>query len=121
VPPRRSFLPVFHDAPHISGLPDRFVHLPYVTDAAELTQWLETHHVAAFSLLDKTRFAKTNYIQQGKVVYQEIQTSQYWYLDNRHKNHYEVFDSDGRHLGEADIHGNLNTDKAKDGRTLDLS
>jgi hypothetical protein len=57
-------------------------------------------------------FAKTNKPhQQGQPVYQERKTNHYWYLDNIHKNHYEVFDSNGKHLGEANLNGVLNYNK----------
>jgi len=58
-----------------------------------------------------SRYKKTTYIVQGQPVYEEILNGNYWYLDNLHKNHYEVFNSQGKHLGEADLNGIINTNK----------
>jgi hypothetical protein len=52
-------------------------------------------------------FSKTNFVEQGQPVYQEIATSYYWYLDNLHKNHYEVFNYNGDHIGIADLNGEI--------------
>ena len=50
-------------------------------------------------LENEYRFRKTNKPpQQGKPVYEEISTKRYWYLDNLHKTHYEVFDNTGKHI-----------------------
>ncbi|MDR1678435.1 MAG: hypothetical protein LBR81_01495 [Prevotellaceae bacterium] len=67
--------------------------------------------IISFSLTDNTRFTKTSLVNQGKSVYQEISTGYFWCLDNFHRNHYEVFDSIGKHLGEADLKGNLDSSK----------
>ncbi len=60
-----------------------------------------------FSLSDSTRFNRTSLIRQGKPVYNEISTGYFWYLDNLHKNHFEVFDSNEKHIGIADMNGNI--------------
>ena len=49
--------------------------------------------IIPFSLKDKTRFNKTTLIFQGQSIYQEASTNYYWYLDNFHKKHYEVFNN----------------------------
>jgi len=66
------------------------------------------------SLLEREnqRYTKTTHEFQGKIVYKEIKTGYFWYLDNLHKNHFEVFDNQGRHLGEADLQGSIDTNKA---------
>lgn len=71
-----------------------------------------------FSLRNKARFVRTNHIRQGKVVYRETATNNYWYLDNLHKNHYEVFNANEDHLGIADLAGVLDGTKAENGRKL---
>jgi hypothetical protein len=64
-------------------------------------------------LENEYRFRKTNRpLQHGKPVYEEISTGKFWYIDNLHQNHYEIFDSHGNHLGEADLKGNIITEKA---------
>ena len=71
-----------------------------------------------FSLKDGTRFQKNGRIVQGQNVYREIDTGYYWYLDNLHKNHYEVFDRKGQHIGTANTDGVIDPSKQVSGRTL---
>lgn len=114
----RHFLTIFKDGLQGENLPNNFIKIPFVSDVEELRLWIATHHVKSFSLLDKSRFKKTNYIQQGKPVYEEFATGHFWYLDNFHKNEYEVFDSQKQHIGVADLEGNLDAIKAVAGRTF---
>lgn len=71
-----------------------------------------------FSLKDGTRFQKDGRIFQGQNVCREIDTGYYWYLDNLHKNHYEVFDRNGQHIGTANTDGVIDHSKKVNGRTL---
>jgi len=103
----RNVLLVCKDAKHILDLP-KFARIPFVTDKSDLELWLSTKYVTAFSLLDRNRFTRTNLKAQGQRIYQENGTNYYWYLDNFHKAHYEIFDSTGKqHIGEADLEGKL--------------
>lgn len=115
----RNVLLVCKDAKHIQDLP-KFAHIPYVTDKLELALWLATNHITTFSLLDRNRFSKTNLIEQGQSVFQEKGTNYYWYLDNFHKNHYEIFDSTGKHLGEANSQGQLDSSKKDNTKTMTI-
>lgn len=74
--------------------------------------------IYSFSLKDGTRFQKDGRIVQGQNVYREIDTGYYWYLDNLHKNHYEVFDGNGQHIGTANTDGVIDPSKKVNGRTL---
>lgn len=74
--------------------------------------------VVDFSLRDTSRFKKTNFERQGQLVYKELNTKCFWYLDNLHRNHYEIFDSNENHLGEADLNGNVDISKRENGRIL---
>jgi hypothetical protein len=71
-------------------------------------------------------FQKTTFQVQGKPIYKHLQTGQYWYIDNFHKQqqgnrHFEVFDASGKnHLGEADLNGNLDITKADNRKKLYL-
>lgn len=115
---RRAFLTVFKDAPHIHGLPDKFVHIPFVTDQDELEIWLATHHQPDFSLLNKNRFQRTSMVSQGKPIFRELTTGCFWYLDNLHKNEYEVFNSQYQHIGVANLEGEIDYSKKVAGRTI---
>ena len=57
------------------------------------------------------RFDKTSKCVQGQPVYTERDTNYTWYLDNLHKDHFEVFNRQGKHLGEANSEGILDTTK----------
>ena len=74
--------------------------------------------VVDFSLSDTSRFKKTHFNIQGKVVYKELSTKCYWYLDNLHRSHYEVFDQNEDHIGIADMTGFVDVSKRIDGRKL---
>lgn len=58
-------------------------------------------------LRNPSRFRKTPIIIQGRAVFEEIATKRLWYLDNFHKSHFEVFDKNIKHLGEASLEGIL--------------
>lgn len=116
----RNALFVFKDAPHIAHLPEKFAHIHFVTDKDELEIWLATNTQSAFSLLDRAKFKKTKLVQQGKAVFEELNTGYFWYLDNFHKNEYEVFDIQGKHLGTANLEGVFDEKGKKDGRTINL-
>jgi len=55
------------------------------------------------------RFDKIKSVVQGQSVYVECVTNNRWYLDNLHKDHFEVFNRQGEHLGEANLQGILDT------------
>lgn len=74
--------------------------------------------IYSFSLKDGSRFQKDGRIVQGQNVYREIETGYYWYLDNLHKNHYEVFDGNRQHIGTANTDGVIDPSKRVNGRTL---
>lgn len=71
-----------------------------------------------FSLKCSSRFMGTNHLVKGAKVYQECDTEYYWYKDTFHHNHYEVFDRNGNHLGEANLSGDLDTSKADPNKKL---
>jgi hypothetical protein len=69
-------------------------------------------------LENECQFMQTKVFRQGQQVYKEIKTNFYWYLDNLHKNHYEVFDDNKNHIGIADMKGVVDTSRKVNGRTL---
>jgi hypothetical protein len=113
----RDVLLVCKDARHILDLP-KFARIPYITDKYSLDLWLATNHIVEFSLLNKSCFTSTKKIEQGQRVYKEIKADRYWYLDNLHKDHYEVFDSNGEYIGKANLRGEIN--KTKKSRRIKL-
>ena len=110
--PPKNRLVLFRDAVHKEDYPKGFIHVPCFNDLDKLLDYLKSQGFFQFSLEDSKRFTKTSFVIQGAPVYQENNTKHYWYRDNLHKTHYEVFDSNGKnHLGEADLDGNLDSSK----------
>lgn len=114
----REKILVFKDAKHILDMPSRFAKIDFVVDDKELELWQHTHDKAAFTLLNRTQFIRTSMVQQGKPVFEEIKTGNYWYLDNFHKNEYEVFDNQRSHIGVADLNGSVDLTKKVNGRSF---
>ncbi|MFM7408517.1 MAG: hypothetical protein ACKO3K_18140, partial [Cuspidothrix sp.] len=75
-------------------------------------------------LRDGVRFRKTSNRCQERVIYCELITGYYWYVDNLHHGkaaHLEVFDKTGKkHLGEADLDGNINYFKSDSDKSIDV-
>jgi len=117
----RQFLPVFKDCKHITGLP-QFVHIELIADEKAFQLWWEIYQKqegkSHFSLLNRQRFSRTHLVEQGKTVYKEVSTSRYWYLDNLHKDHYEVFNAQGEHIGIANLQGEIDYSKKEKGRRI---
>ncbi|WP_130855593.1 hypothetical protein [Olivibacter jilunii] len=83
--------------------------IPIVDNEKELKYWLtSSFSQTGFSLDDASMFEPTNKRYRNQRIYVELQTGHYWYYDFFHrenKQHYEVFDSIGNHLGERDMTG----------------
>lgn len=65
-----------------------------------------------FTLDDPARFIRTHKVYKAshQTIYKEVSTNYLWYLDYFHKDnkfHYEVFNSELEHVGEADVNGNI--------------
>lgn len=116
----RSVLLTFKDAKHIESYPKEFVRIPFVLSQEELELWIDTHSIKGFTLFDKNRFQRTGRVYDGKPIFREISTQQLWYLDNLHKDEYEVFDSKGKHLGTAALSGVMNSNSSVIGRFIEV-
>jgi hypothetical protein len=75
-------------------------------------------------LIDQSRFKKTNYRSlDDRTVYSEIETRKYWYVDNLHWGlgaHLEVFDQSGKHIGEANLYGDIDESKQDSSKRFKL-
>ena len=71
-------------------------------------------------LRNSERFIRTKFVQQGATVFQEKSTSYYWYLDNLHKNEFEVFNSNKEHIGVANLEGIIQPNSKIDGRVINM-
>jgi hypothetical protein len=73
-------------------------------------------------LKDRNIFHLTSFRWIKQSIYVETATRNYWYYDYFHrenKKHYEVFNQEGIHLGEANINGVLDLRKAKEKKRID--
>ena len=112
-------LVLFQDARHRDDYPQKFILVKCFSTYDALIAHLRKQGAFRFNLEDANKFKRCqNFLVQGAKVYQELSTGRYWYLDNLHKNHYEVFSSTKRHLGEADLDGNLDVSKADSSKHL---
>lgn len=88
------------------------IHLDCLDSKSAFEEWVQDKlNFLSFLEREADRFKKTSHVFQGQPVYIEIKNGHYWYLDNFHKNHFEVFNSQGEHLGEADLEGILDINK----------
>lgn len=76
-------------------------------------------------LANTTRFTRTSFIEPHghRRVFYEKENCRYWYVDNLHigqRAHLEVFDSHGEHLGEADLVGNIDTNKKDSAKKINI-
>ncbi len=115
-------LVLFQDAKHLKEYPCEFVKVPCFDSLSLFMDYAWEKGVFRFSLDDTMRFEKyhgTGHIQ-GAQVYREIGKNRYWYLDMLHKTHYEVFDNTGKHLGEADMEGEIDFTLCDKNKTISL-
>ena len=113
-------LVLFQDASHLKDFPQGFVKVPCFCNFQDLFDYAISEKIFSFSLENNADFQKINKTVQGKNVYKEKKNNRYWYLDNLHKNHYEVFDNTGIHLGEANLEGELDTTKKDKNKTITI-
>ena len=110
----RDSIHVIKDAVHYPELPI-LVAVPLVNGLNEFLSWFSLFINTAFSLRDSIKFQRTNFRWNLQCIYREISTGNYWYFDYFHKDnkvHYEVFNSEGNHIGEATEVGILDRSKA---------
>lgn len=101
------------------------IKLDCLDSKQEFEKWFGNEELELI-LNDKKRFKKTKFIFEksgkGTPIYKEEQTGNYWYADYFHKDnkfHFEVFNPQKIHLGEADLEGKLipnSADSKKDGK-----
>ena len=90
-------------------------------DKEALVDWLGEIETPVTNFLRNTElFAPTSKIapKVKTKIYREIKTGYYWYFDNFHADEFEVCDKTGKHIGVADLEGNIDTDKAVKGRSI---
>jgi len=119
----RDILPVIIDAKHVTDLPI-ISNIPYFYPYHSFIEWYkELSDNRDFSLLDVTKFERTNYVYAPSKsrIYKSLSSGDFWYYDYSHKDnkeHFEVFDSIGRHKGESNINGKLDVTKKDDKKSI---
>ena len=112
---------VFRYAGNKAELPDIFFHIRSVRSIIKWEDIIKKRKEAIpFKLEDNDDFTPTSKDNQGSRIYRQKSTGYFWHLDNFHKNHYEVYDRNGRHLGVADMSGRLDESKKVSGRCIDV-
>lgn len=111
---------LFQDAPHLNDFPKRFVKVPCFCNSKDLIEYALSENIFSFSLENNTDFEKIKIIIQGEKVYKEKKQDRFWYLDNLHRTHYEVFDLRGTHLGEANLEGEFDPSKRDKTKTIKI-
>ena len=111
----------FQTSVHIVKNEEHSIEIDCVETKEEFDKWLDLFITPLDIFLRNTeRFIRTKFKQQGATVFQEKATSYYWYLDNLHKDEFEVFNSNKEHIGVANLEGIIQPDSKVEGRTLYL-
>lgn len=116
----KNHLVLFEESYRDPALPKEFLTIPAFSTCADLSQFCMSSGLISFSLADISRFVKDDIYtrQEGTFVGKEIDTGRYWYLDQLHGDHYEVFSKFRKHEGIADLNGNLIPGTQVKGRTI---
>ena len=110
----------FQTSIHIIKNEEHSIEIDCVETKEEFDKWLNLLiSPLDIFLRNPERFIRTKFKQQGATVFQEKHTSFYWYIDNFHKDEFEVFSSIKEHIGVANLDGIIQPNSKKDGRTLD--
>lgn len=109
---RKSRFVGFVDASGDASLPDGFYRIPWFDSLRDVESYCRDRGVFDFDLTDSSRYQDTHRTHSGAPVYLEIATGNVIYLDTFHDDHYEVFNSNGKHLGEMSKTGWLDMAKA---------
>jgi hypothetical protein len=84
--------------------------------------WDRPPRDAETALADRGRFNRTNYRNQGRVIYLDRRTKMYMCVDNFHQygGHLEVFNAIGVHVGQADLNANIDFTAADGMKALNM-
>lgn len=119
VPTDYDSIHIIKDAKHRKDLPS-ITTIPLFVGEKDCMEWLASLESNGFSLRNRDLFVVTPLVWGKQRIYRKKSDGSYWYFDFFHKDnklHYEVFDSEGKHMGEADMNGIVNYSK-KDSNKL---
>ena len=110
----KDTLTIFRDCLNKPEYPDTFFKLKSFSTVESALDFFKANNIIPYFTLEGNCDFEITKIQpvQGASVYRQKKTGHLWYLDNLHKTHFEVFESQGKkHLGEATIDGVLDRSK----------
>ncbi|WP_285828045.1 hypothetical protein [Bacteroides acidifaciens] len=111
----RNVIPVVIDASHAPH-PELSI-VPVSETVQDCVDWIrQIKQNCGFSLHNAWQFLPTNmvYPASKQKIYKNLNDGSYWYYDYFHREnqeHYEVFDTHGNHIGEADMTGKIDRQK----------
>ena len=108
------------DRAYREGLPE-LKDIPLFFSAAECIEWLSSLLIGHFSLIGNQAFVPTTYHWNNQRIFMSEADGCYWYFDFFHREnkiHYEVFNHQGDHLGEASEDGRLMPGTADNNKTI---
>lgn len=110
----KDTLTIFRDIINFPEYPDAFYKLKSFSTVESALDYLKANDIVPNFSLDGNDDFEIATIPpvQGASVYRQKRTGFLWYLDNFHKTHFEVFESQGKkHIGEATLDGTLDRSK----------
>lgn len=116
----KELLICFFDKQGEKTLPEEFIKIVWLATIESLWSLCSEKGVFAFSLTDARRFERTGRRYGNASIFREKETGYYVYLDTFHGDHYEVFDSSRRHIGEYSMTGYLDFSKRDGSKRLDV-
>ena len=116
----KNHLSILIDGPAIDSFPVLFNIRRFRN--GDILNWIDDlEDEGSLNLKNHTDFTKTNLLWNKQSIYKQISTGHYWYYDYYHrdnKEHYEVFDHTGKHLGEANLNFELDESKIDSDKSI---
>lgn len=97
------------DSLHLTNRPN-ILSLTICQEAAQIINGCQLHLSLSFDLSSNPKYVDTGHRWGIEKIFRNTDENTLWYFDFFHRDnrvHFEVFDRNGLHLGEADADGNL--------------
>ncbi len=96
------------------------INLDCIEKENDIEKYIVPKKLESFVRDNSMRFTETKH-NDSKCrarVFLDTQNNYYWHLDTLHKDHYEVYCKDKKHIGTSDLEGNIDVKRKKSGRVL---
>ena len=120
IPTDYYMVSLIKDRAYCENLPE-LKKIPLFFSADECIEWLLSLLDNHFSLIGNNAFIPTTYHWNNQRIFEKTADRTYWYFDFFHREnkiHYEVFNHEGVHLGEATAGGQLVDGTADNSKTI---